>query len=105
LYQQHMGSLQEKMDERAVDAVSGDEVREVLASAALTAARRNVTLMESENERIAQASVWDILDRTGYPKAQRTDVHSDARVMLDEDSARALGEALRECTPRDVPSE
>jgi len=105
LYLEHMKSLQDDMDGQTVEAATGDEVRAILSKAAETAANLNVEFMKSSNEKVAQASVWDILDRAGYPKAQRSEIISKASIMLDEDSAKALGDALRECTTGKVPEE
>ena len=102
-YHEAMGNVQQELDDRAINDISGDDVRKILAGAALDAAKLNVELMQSPDVRVAQASVWDILDRAGYPKTQRAETKMESKVVLDEDSARALGEALRECTVRKVP--
>ena len=102
LFRERVQHLSGQIDNRTVDSLASDPVRELLQGHAVEAARRNISLMNSEDERVQQASAWDILDRAGYTKKQRSEVTSTTRVFVQEDSVRALGEALRECMPSDL---
>jgi len=97
LYKQRISALQDQIDEKTTSRMASDPVREVLAGAALRAAQENVAFLDSSDDKIRQASIWDILDRAGYPKKQRSEIEHVTKIVLPEDSVRALGEALREC--------
>ena len=96
LYKERLADLQSRADDIAIDQVAGEEdaVAAALTGAALRAAHKNVAMLDSENEKVSQASAWDILDRTGHPKATRMETRQRAVVMIDADSLKALGEAL-----------
>ncbi len=105
LYKQRLADLQNRADDMALDKVEeeGDQVAAVLNGAALAAAETNVALLESADVKIQQSSAWDILDRTGHPKATRTEVRQKQAIVIDTDSLKALGEALT--APSLVPDE
>jgi len=96
LYKERFAQLQEKAHERTIEEAGGDgdEVLSTLKSAALAAAKKNIELLESETERVAQASAWDILNRTGYPAASRTEVKQKATIVIDAEALQALDKAL-----------
>jgi len=96
LYRERFTALQARADEQALDKVrdADDPVMEVLQEAAINAANKNVALLASATEKVAQASAWDILDRTGYPKATRAETTQKTVVTVDEATLRALGEVL-----------
>ena len=104
LYQERMVALQERADEQALDKVRDvdDPVQQVLVRAAECAAKKNVALLKDENPKIAQASAWDILDRTGHPKSTRTETAQRQVVTVDVETLKALGDALA-LTPKIAP--
>jgi hypothetical protein len=107
LYQERMKQLQATIDSKIVDRMAADPVLLKIKDAAERAADRNIELMESEDPRVAQGSVWDILDRSGYVKKQRSEVEQSVRVFLPPESARALAEVLQESNvvPPEPPPE
>lgn len=98
LYKERLADLQGRADDKAVDRVADEEDRVAteLSKSALKAAQKNVALLDSENEKVQQASAWDILDRTGYPKTTRSETRQKASVTIDVEAMKALGEALTE---------
>jgi len=97
LYQERIAHLQHIIDQKTVEAIAEDPVRKELCDAAIKAAQRNVALMDSTDERISQASAWDVLDRAGYVKKQRSEVEHTTKAFLSDDQVKAIGEALAEC--------
>jgi predicted DNA-binding protein (UPF0251 family) len=70
-----------------------DPVRVEIEKAKVEAIRTNIELMrQAENERVRQASAWDILDRAGYkPKDV---VEQTTRVVIDDKNAADIRAAL-----------
>ena len=72
--------------------------RDVLEAEATGAARKQIALLESPSERVAQISAMDILDRAGCPKTSRSeDRHVQATIVLDENALARIQKANREC--------
>ena len=96
LYKERFSVLQDKADDMALDKADGedDPVTEALRKAAVKAAETNISMLGSDSEKVAQASAWDILDRSGHPKTARSEVTQKANVTVDEATMRALGDAL-----------
>jgi len=96
MYKERLADLQERATDTVLEQIAEEEdaVAAELSGSALKAAQRNVALLDSESEKIVQASAWDILDRTGHPKATKTISAQRASIMIDVDSLKALGEAL-----------
>ena len=80
--------------------------REVLDEASVQAAQKQVFLLDSENENLAQRSAMDILDRTGYPKISRSEGrHVVGDIVLTREDLERIQEASRACFGEDFPFE
>jgi len=74
--------------EKEVERIEGDAL-EYLQKHAMTAARKTVELVGSDNERIALSSAKEILDRVASKERHTS-------VFMDGDAMRTLMDALRE---------
>ena len=97
LYQQRLTALQAETEDSVVEQASedGDEVAAVLKGAAMLAAKMNIDKLQSEDEKVSQASAWDILDRTGYPKATKTQGLMRTTLLVDTETMKALRDSLQ----------
>ena len=88
------------LDERVTQAevVRRLNARVVLDGVATEAAQKQASLLNSENERVAQLSAMDILDRTGCPKVSRSrNEQIVMEVVLDEKTVQRFCEAAKLC--------
>ena len=89
----------DKLEQQFVTAEIAQRLnaREVLDRAATPAAQKQADLLRSENERVAQISAMDILDRTGHPKLSRTEGrHTVNQIVIDEKLLARMQRATRE---------
>jgi predicted transcriptional regulator len=98
VFQEELGRRREEQNAHAdeVEVVRRLNAREVLDRVAVEVAQRQVALLESPDERVAQKAAMDILDRTGYPKVSRAEgQHVVASIILDEKYLERIQETTR----------
>lgn len=71
-----------------------------LDAASGKAAKTQVSLLDSEDEKIKQKAAMDILDRTGFARVERRE-NVSASIVLDEAGLARLLEANKSCFPNE----
>ena len=90
-----------RLDDR--EAARRLSAREFLDNAARDAAKKQISLLLSSNERVAQVSAMDILDRTGHPKVSRSEGRNvNAQIVIDEKVLERMQKVTRQCFGEDL---
>lgn len=84
--------------ELVAQTIRAETASDLLHGATLRAARKQIDLLEAENEGIQQRAAMDILDRAGIPKVTRADSQSvGVQILLDGKVLERLLSATKEC--------
>ena len=98
--------MEKEIEKKFVDCegskVQTDLVRARLTEEALPSLEKVISLRDSAaNEKVQQASAFDILDRSGYKEPLKID--ATAKVEVGEGLANAIKEAVQAIRSKDKP--